>query len=1085
MAAKIRLSHDDYTVGWICALPIEMAAAQSLLDEVHECLPVARNDLNNYTLGRVGDHNIVIACLPSGIYGSTSAAAVAMWLLSTFHSIRFGLMVGIGGGIPSDTADIRLGDIVVSKPTPTHAGVVQYDFGKAHEGRVKRTGILNHPPQVLLTALSKLQANSITSRGRYAHILTQLQAEPPGQSPFERPTQKDCLYEAEHSHVDPSSDTCASCDCTRVVTRPTRNRPDIPIIHYGLVASGNQVVKDAKLRDKLGRELGALCVEMEAAGLMNSFPSLVIRGICDYADSHKNKAWQGYASAAAAAFTKELLLVVSGYRTKQALVASDVVFNSASKFRVPLNLRDVPAIEKFIGRKEDLSLLWDRLQPLSSPMRKIVVLHGLGGMGKTQLAIRFARIHKNDFTSVFWFNAQSKDTLIRSMASASLGVAEGLTAAATTDEAELEQRAQVMLNWLSIDGNFQWLIIFDNVDDYPPVLDANGLGDGYNIEQFFPKADQGSIIITSRRPQLSELGEGYSIPRLSPDDSMLLLSRSSCYDTAQMNKQKLNPDMQQLADCLGGLPLALSLAGSYICQTGMSISQYLRHYRASWRDLMADSTTSPNYPHGNLLVTWKVTLEKLQDTHPAAARLLPLLAVYDNNDIWYELVRGGAKLPDAPDWLLAVTLTELSFVATMRPLLSFSMLQSNEGGGGYSMHPVVQDWCLNASDDIKCSEKLDTLKATVLGSLGHAPPIEGEREESYYQQRLLPHATRMLRLLETWSVPKKVEVYDSVHNLGCLFLGQGRLREAEKSYQHALMGRERLLGSDDRWTLETVNNLGLVYTNRGKYDDAERACRRALSGRQETLGGKHVSTLDSANTLGFLYTRMNKLPEAEKMLKMALTGYENALGKTHSSTLDTLNNLGLLYTNLNELGRAEAMYKRAMAGFEKLHGPHHTSTTITANNLGTVYESQGKIEDALHMYQRALDGYANVFGSQHKSTLMVSENIANIRKVQETLDSLQKPADPNQPEVNQKATSPETARSELVAEDIAQQEPTHSRAHSHAFGKVSYSRGGRSIPSMVGWWSCCHCGSVNNPGLCSSYCSICGHEECLTCWPAS
>ncbi|KAJ5802105.1 uncharacterized protein N7503_004555 [Penicillium pulvis] len=142
------LTCSDYTIGWICALPLEMAAAKAALDELHPRLPVSPNDHNIYTLGAIKGHNITIACLPSGIYGTTSAGIVASHLTTTFAALRFTLMVGIAGGVPhTRTADIRLGDIVVSKPTGTTGGVIQYDYGKTlTSGRFQRTGCLNKPP---------------------------------------------------------------------------------------------------------------------------------------------------------------------------------------------------------------------------------------------------------------------------------------------------------------------------------------------------------------------------------------------------------------------------------------------------------------------------------------------------------------------------------------------------------------------------------------------------------------------------------------------------------------------------------------------------------------------------------------------------------------------------------------------------------------------------------------------------------------------------------------------------------------------------------------------------------------------------
>jgi nucleoside phosphorylase len=136
-----------------------------------------------------------------------------MQLLSSFHTIRFGFMVGIGGGVPSSSADIRLGDIVVSQPTETSGGLIQYDSGKALSGgQFKRTGMLNRPPKVLLTALATLQAHHLTEDSQSVGFISNLQAKlsPHKATKFTRPTQEDCLFQAEYKHV--ASDTCINCD---------------------------------------------------------------------------------------------------------------------------------------------------------------------------------------------------------------------------------------------------------------------------------------------------------------------------------------------------------------------------------------------------------------------------------------------------------------------------------------------------------------------------------------------------------------------------------------------------------------------------------------------------------------------------------------------------------------------------------------------------------------------------------------------------------------------------------------------------------------------------------------------------------
>lgn len=300
------LQPSDYTVGWICALPIELAAAQEMLDEEHEIIDDKHTC--SYTLGRIGDHNVVLATLPAGQTGTNSAAAVAVQLQSDFPAMRFGLMVGVGGGVPG-VEDVRLGDVVVSQPQSMHGGVVQYDLGKTRPGGFERTGFLNTPPTVLLNALAQLQARQLRSKDMLSAHISRVSHLPH----FTRESAGvDHLYQANYRHVGTAS--CDGCSGEYLIDRPARDGLGVKI-HHGTIASGNQVMRDGETRDRLSSELGGvLCFEMEAAGLMNRFPCLVIRGICDYADSHKNSSWQPYAALTAAAYTRDLLSVIPAVR---------------------------------------------------------------------------------------------------------------------------------------------------------------------------------------------------------------------------------------------------------------------------------------------------------------------------------------------------------------------------------------------------------------------------------------------------------------------------------------------------------------------------------------------------------------------------------------------------------------------------------------------------------------------------------------------------------------------------------------------------------------------------------------------------
>ncbi|KAH2749950.1 hypothetical protein KXW10_005782 [Aspergillus fumigatus] len=431
MVSQIALDGpDSYAIAWITALPIERAAAEAMLDEEHAA-PTGftrhQADANVYTWGRVGEHNVVIASLAAGDYGTTSAATTASNLLASLPSIRVGLLVGIGGGIarPDEGYDIRLGDIVVSQPSGTIGGVCQYDLIKAKPGDKRELkGFLGRPPTVLLNALTGIQANHERKDSKVSCFLQEMLEKNPKMRKRSRQSpgyahqgfNNDRLFKAFCDHV-PGPD-CRGCDTADEVQREPRDTTD-PVIHYGIIASGNTLVKDAAARDRIVADLGedCICFEMEASGLMNHFPCLVIRGICDYADSHKNDRWQRYASASAAAYAKELLAyvpVTEVQETKRVLevlqlvqqqidsvrqttVATKATTDSirsdlrTDKIRVWLNPPD-PSTNANHARtlRHEGSGSWLLENPLfqswQSGSRRHLWLHGLAGCGKTVLS---------------------------------------------------------------------------------------------------------------------------------------------------------------------------------------------------------------------------------------------------------------------------------------------------------------------------------------------------------------------------------------------------------------------------------------------------------------------------------------------------------------------------------------------------------------------------------------------------------------------------------------------------------------------------------------------------------------------------
>ncbi|KAL3472480.1 hypothetical protein BJX99DRAFT_272889 [Aspergillus californicus] len=347
-------SNEEYTVGWICALSVELAAAKGMMDEVHgePQTPPAEADNNSYILGSMGKFNIVAARLPMGELGSSSATAVAREMMFTFPKVRVGLLVGIGAGIPDyeNDIDIRLGDVVIGiGSSSSTGGVVVYDFGKAlADGSFESLSVLNRPPRSLSTAVGSLQTSHEMEDNRIESYTEEMLQKFPvmRKRGYSHPGQSaDRLFHPEYLHT--TGNTCAKCDSSAEIIREPRLDGG-SVIHYGTIASGNVVVKDPFTRDLIRDRHGAICLEMEAAGLMNNFPCIVVRGISDYADSHKNDRWQPFAAATAAACAKELLEHVQ---------LKAIEAEPAMKYVLDQVHNDVVEIKRFVMSEESQRIL--------------------------------------------------------------------------------------------------------------------------------------------------------------------------------------------------------------------------------------------------------------------------------------------------------------------------------------------------------------------------------------------------------------------------------------------------------------------------------------------------------------------------------------------------------------------------------------------------------------------------------------------------------------------------------------------------------------------------------------------------------
>lgn len=301
-------SPPHYKVGFLCALLKELQAVRAMFDETLPDILIWRQpsnseDFDTYYCGRIDHNHVVAACLPHGHVGPTQAAVLAARMTSVFPSLVLRFMVGIAGGLPDVRDDIRLGDVVIG------TSIIKYDVGKTvAEGEFKQTSCPHEAPKILSSILHGFNDRA-NEHGRIleAHIQEMKKARPDKRNDWTYPEhERDVLFSPDYDHIDDiGNGACGLCDQTKVIRRTPREDHS-PVVFNGRIGSADQVMRHGGSRDRLKERLEVLAIEMEAGGL-EDYRFIVIRGICDYADTHKNKKWQEYAAATAAACAKELL----------------------------------------------------------------------------------------------------------------------------------------------------------------------------------------------------------------------------------------------------------------------------------------------------------------------------------------------------------------------------------------------------------------------------------------------------------------------------------------------------------------------------------------------------------------------------------------------------------------------------------------------------------------------------------------------------------------------------------------------------------------------------------------------------------
>ncbi|ORX95173.1 hypothetical protein BCR34DRAFT_498675 [Clohesyomyces aquaticus] len=582
--------------------------------------------------------------------------------------------------------------------------------------------------------------------------------------------------------------------------------------------------------------------------------------------------------------------------------------------------------------------------------RGIAVLCGMGGIGKTQLAATYAECYSVDYSDIFWLDAKSEDSAKMSYVGMAKKIVQEHPSASQlskiTTESKEDEIMTAVKRWLNHPRNTRWLMICDNFDD-PAAED---------IHQFLPEANHGSVIIITRSSTV-KIGCRIQVRNLDIADSLEILSDTSLRKTA-IN----DPDAAELAKQLDGLPLPLAMAGAYISRVGISFTDYLRLYNASWLRLQQPSLGVWSYMDRAPMSTLQLSFERIRQESELSAQLLQLWAYFDNQDLWLELLREGSS--GGPVWLRQLTEDEPSFKQVVRVLSNYGLVEVNQPRAsaieseGYGLHSYVHMWTVHILNE---KWKVE---------------IAGLALECAIQRRLLRHAARCWSFVQNGMVDDDGRAW-ALHSLGYLYAQQGKYGDAEKMFQRALHGEERASGPDHTSTLAIVNGLGLLYADLGRLHDAEMMYQRALQGYEKALGPDHPSTLSAVNNLGLLYADLGRLHDAEMMYQRALQGYEKALGPDHPSTLSAVNNLGLLYADLGRLHDAEMMYQRALQGYGKALGLEHPSTLSSMDNLASTYRNQGQWKKAKELHVQVMETRKTVLREEHPSTLTSMDNLAS------------------------------------------------------------------------------------------------------------
>ncbi|KAG7420487.1 Nephrocystin-3 [Fusarium oxysporum f. sp. raphani] len=938
-----------FEIAIICALTLEADAIEGLFDHHWDddgpSFDKEPGDPNAYSTGVIGRFNVVLAYMPG--MGKVNAATVASNCGKSFPGIKLALVVGICSVVPFSPKreEIVLGDVIISD------GVVQYDFGRQLPDHLARKDTLSdvpgRPNLEIRGVLAKLKGlrhrRQLSAKiADYLDVLRQdrdLYAEYPG------PTE-DRLFEASYRHTDDQK-SCQQLGCNgELVSRSRLAIAEVsptPAIHFGLMASGDAVMKSGEDRDRIAAAEGIIAFEMEGAGVWDSFPCIIIKGACDYADSHKSKVWQQYAAATAAACAKAFLSFwvpsstqdISGLATKghlslenrdsfdQNRTAGAVdSYQTQPAFLVPFSKNDL-----FVGRDDILA----RLQGLLfQEGRRKVALVGLGGIGKTQIALRLAywtKEKKQDY-SVFWVPALSR----ASFEQACMQIMDACGIPTTDDSNAVESVRQ----HLSSNGAGKWLLVVDNADDMQTVMGSKGADNG--LYRSLPQSDQGRILFTTRYQKVAISVAGLNIldvPAMSRDEARSYFEEALIQEISSSDDQVMN----HLLTLLEHLPLAITQSAAYMNENQISLTGYLQLFENTDRDrrelLSAEFQDDARYEQSQhpVATTWFISFNQIRKADELASRILMFLAYVEPKAV--------------PQSMLPEGESQQQLTRAIGMLCGYRFLDRRGSSEVFDMHSLVhlttRSWV--AEND---SEKEQSQAA--IARLRKVFPTDDWENRDVWRQ-YLPHAIKLLRCPEDdWSE----ELCGLGFWTGRCLLVDGRVTEAVKLLQHVVAIREKTLAESHPSRLASQHALAGAYRANGQIQEAVKLLQHVVAIREKTLAESHPSRLASQHALAIAYRANGQIKEAVKLLQHVVAIQEKTLAESHPSRLASQHVLAGAYRANGQIKEAVKLLEHVVAVQEITLAANHPSRLASQRVLAGAYRANGRVTEAIKLLEHVV-----------------------------------------------------------------------------------------------------------------------------------